>query len=39
MNSIEGEVVSLKNPVKISSEVEGWLNDLAKVSFKLTFHH
>jgi len=31
MNSIEGEIVPLKNPVKISSEVESWLNDLAKV--------
>ena len=29
MNSIEGEIVPLKNKIKISSEVEGWLNNLA----------
>ena len=30
MNSIQGEVVSLKNKIKISNEVEGWLNNLAR---------
>lgn len=30
MNSIEGEVVELKTKIKISSEVEGWLSELAK---------
>ena len=29
MNSIAGEIVPLKNKIKISSEVEGWLNNLA----------
>ena len=32
MNSIEGEVVPLTNPIQISSEVERWLNQLAQVS-------
>ena len=31
MNSIEGEVVPLRNHIKISSEVESWLNELSKV--------
>ena len=31
MNSIEGEVVPLRNHIQISSEVESWLNELAKV--------
>ena len=30
MNSIEGESVPLKNKVRISNEVEHWLNELAK---------
>ena len=30
MNSVQGEVVPLKNPIRISSEVEGWLNQLHK---------
>ena len=30
MNSIEGEVVALKNKVRIGPEVEQWLNNLAK---------
>ncbi|TRY75069.1 hypothetical protein TCAL_08574 [Tigriopus californicus] len=30
MNSIEGEVVELKTKIKISSEVEGWLSELAR---------
>ena len=30
MNSIEGESVQLKNKVRISNEVEHWLNELAK---------
>ena len=30
MNSIEGEIVPLKNKVRISSEVEHWLNELSK---------
>ena len=30
MNSIQGEIVPLKNSIQISSEVEGWLNDLSK---------
>ncbi len=30
MNSIEGEVVPLRNKVRISTEVEHWLNELAK---------
>ena len=30
MNSIEGESVPLKNKVRISTEVEHWLNELAK---------
>ena len=30
MNSLQGEVVSLKNPIKVSSEVETWLNELSK---------
>ena len=29
MNSIEGESVPLKNKVRISNEVEHWLNELA----------
>ena len=30
MNSIQGEVVPLRNSIRISSEVEGWLNQLSK---------
>ena len=30
MNSIEGEIVPLNNKIKISSEVESWLNNLAQ---------
>ena len=29
MNSLEGEIVPLKNKIKISNEVESWLNQLA----------
>ena len=34
MNSIEGEVVPLRNHIKISSEVESWLNELSKVQYR-----
>ena len=30
MNSLQGEIVPLKNKIKISKEVEGWLNNLAR---------
>ncbi len=30
MNSLEGEVVPLRNKIRISTEVEQWLNELAK---------
>ena len=30
MNSLQGEVVPLKNPIKVSTEVESWLNELSK---------
>ena len=30
MNSIQGEVVPLKHPIQISSEVESWLHELSK---------
>jgi dynein heavy chain 2 len=30
MNSLQGEIVPLKNKIKISNEVEGWLNNLAR---------
>ena len=30
INSLQGEIVPLKNPVKISSEVEGWMSMLSK---------
>ena len=30
MNSLQGEVVQLKNAIRISSEVEAWMNDLSK---------
>ena len=29
MNSLQGEIVQLKNPIRVSSEVEGWLRDLS----------
>ena len=32
MNSIEGEIVPLRNRIKISSEVEKWLNELSQVT-------
>ena len=30
INSLQGEVVPLKNPIKISTEVEGWMSLLSK---------
>ena len=38
MNSLQGEVVPLKNPIRVSSEVEAWLNDLSK-EMKSTLKH
>ena len=37
MNSIEGEVVPLRNHIKISSEVESWLNELSKVQYRPSY--
>ena len=37
MNSIEGEVVPLRNHIKISSEVESWLNELSKVQHRPSY--
>ena len=38
MNSIQGEIVPLKNPIRISSEVESWLNELSN-EMKNTLKH
>ena len=38
MNSLQGEIVPLKNKIRISNEVKGWLNNLAR-EMKNTLQH